>query len=152
MIKQHPDKSSKQLSVALFLFLAGAITRFLLAFSPVVSSDAATWQLFAESIRAHGLGYTYDTYSLQHSTRALFNHPPLAGLAVAGLLWLSDSVSFPFANALKLVTSVADIGIGFMVFRLVEHRTQSRTFGWWSAALYSLGLCQMMFPHYLRHP
>jgi hypothetical protein len=74
----------------------------------------------------------------------LFNHPPLAGLAMAGLLGVSDALSLPFPTALKLATALADMFTCLMVAKTVGSLARSQSLGWWAGSFYSVGLCQVL--------
>ena len=122
------------------LFLIGSLARLVLSLQPQSSPDAATWRLFAESILHHGLYETYTTYS----STPLFNHPPLAGLAAAGLLVVANTFSLPFSIALRLAASCADIATSLLLVLIGERLSLNRTNGWWLCACYSIGLCQIV--------
>jgi uncharacterized membrane protein len=121
---QAADRSGLIMAVAL---LAAAI-KIVIALTTLGTNDVIAFYEFAKAIETHGLSWTYE-----HSI--LFNHPPLIGYFLRGLIWLSHQpalehlgITFPFL--LRLPGIVADFCVVLLLLFLVREYPQLRPPTW----------------------
>lgn len=107
-----PPRSDRRGMIIAVAALAAAV-KIVIALLTLGTNDVVAFYEFAKAIEAHGLSWTYE-----HSI--LFNHPPLVGYLLRGLIWLSHQpaleqlgISFPFLFRLP------GIGADFLVVLLL---------------------------------
>ncbi|HEY5074590.1 MAG TPA: glycosyltransferase 87 family protein [Pyrinomonadaceae bacterium] len=100
----------------------------MIALATFGTNDVVAFYEFAKAIEAHGLTWTYE-----HSI--LFNHPPLVGYLLRGLIWLTHQpaleqlgISFPFL--LRLPGIAADFLVVLLLLFLGREYPQLRPPTW----------------------
>jgi Glycosyltransferase family 87 len=121
---QFADRSGLIIAVAAL----AAIIKILIALTTLGTNDVVAFYEFAKAIEAHGLIWTYE-----HSI--LFNHPPLTGYLLRGLIWLAHQssleqlgITFPFL--LRLPGIAADFGVVLALLSLIREHPQLRPPTW----------------------
>ncbi|HSP44636.1 MAG TPA: glycosyltransferase 87 family protein [Chthoniobacterales bacterium] len=126
----RPDQPRRayrsRLVIAVGVLAAGI--KIVIALTTLGTNDVIGFYQFAKAIETHGLVWIYD-----HSI--LFNHPPLVGYSLRGLIWLSHlpsleqlGISFPFL--LRLPGIVADFGVVLVLLFLGREYPQLRPPTW----------------------
>ena len=108
--------------------LLAAIIKIVIASTTLGTNDVVAFYEFAKAIETHGLVWTYDQ-------SILFNHPPLVGYWLRGLIWLAHQpslehlgISFPLL--LRLPGIAADFFVVLLLLFLVRECPQLRPPAW----------------------
>lgn len=106
-------RERKLVAVALAL---GLVLRAALALCSRGTNDIIAWEEFAKQVHEHGLAWMYA------NVRA-WNHPPLMGYMIAGLMSLATTFGWTFPPTFKLVPIAADLAACVMVFAIWYQKT-----------------------------
>jgi hypothetical protein len=99
----------------LFVGVLGLCARAYVVTKSRGCNDMGTWQTFAQEVRQHGLGTTYET-------DAMFNHPPLMGLMAASLDRLAERTGVRFEVWFKVPSLLADVLAATLTYLFVRRR------------------------------
>jgi uncharacterized membrane protein len=128
MTQADPPLPSDQSRLIIAVAALAAALKVLIALATFGTNDVVAFYEFAKAIEAHGLAWTYE-----HSI--LFNHPPLVGYLLRGLIWLTRQpaleelgISFPFL--LRLPGIIADFLVVLLLLFLVREYPQLRPPTW----------------------
>ena len=128
MTLSDPPQSADRSGLIIAVAVLAAVIKIVIALTTLGTNDVIAFYEFAKAIEAHGLVWTYE-----HSI--LFNHPPLIGYFLRGLLWLSHQpfleqfgITFPFL--LRLPGIVADFCVVLLLLFLGREYQQLRPPTW----------------------
>lgn len=128
MARPDPPLPSDRSGLIIAVAALAAALKILIALATFGTNDVVAFYEFAKAIEAHGLSWTYE-----HSI--LFNHPPLVGYLLRGLIWLTRQpaleqlgISFPFL--LRLPGIVADFLVVLLLLFLGREYPQLRPPAW----------------------
>ena len=119
------------------LIAAGAMARLFLVIFTEGTYDVAIWKGHAEAVLARGLVGAY-------TDNPELNHPPLACMAIAGLLSLSTKLGIPFRVLLRAPIAIADLGTAFVLFRVLRESP----YRWLVTGLYAVHPVAVIFSGY----
>jgi hypothetical protein len=108
--------------------VAAALVKVAIASFTLGSNDVIAFYQFAKALEAHGLPWTYE-----HSI--LFNHPPLVGYLLEGLVWLDHQPFFQengltFPLLLRLPGIAADFGVVLLLLPVIREYRHLRPPKW----------------------
>lgn len=108
--------------------LLAAIIKILIASTTLGTNDVVAFYEFAKAIETHGLAWTYDQ-------SILFNHPPLVGYWLRGLIWLArqpalEQLGISFPLLLRLPGIAADFFVVLLLLFLAGEYPQLRPPAW----------------------
>jgi hypothetical protein len=139
----HPDppQSADRTGLIIAIAALAAIIKILIALTTLGTNDVVAFYEFAKAIETHGLTWTYE-----HSI--LFNHPPLIGYLLRGLIWLAHQpsmqqlgISFPFL--FRLPGIAADFCVVLALLFLIREYPQLRP-PTWAVLLFAASPVSMM--------
>jgi Gpi18-like mannosyltransferase len=127
-MRPNEQQSRDPARLIIAVALLAAITKILIASTTLGTNDVVAFYEFAKAIETHGLAWTYDQ-------SILFNHPPLVGYWLRGLIWLAHQpalehlgISFPLL--LRLPGIAADFFVVLLLLFLVREYPQLRPPTW----------------------
>jgi uncharacterized membrane protein len=128
MTRPDPPQSADRSGLIIAVAVLAAVIKIVIALTTLGTNDVVAFYEFAKAIETHGLSWTYE-----HSI--LFNHPPMVGYFLRGLIWLSHQpsleqlgITFPFL--LRLPGIVADFCVVLLLLFLVREYPQLRPPTW----------------------
>lgn len=128
MAQSDPALPSDRSRLIIVVAALAAALKILIALATFGTNDVVAFYEFAKAIETHGLTWTYE-----HSI--LFNHPPLVGYLLRGLIWLTRQpaleqlgISFPFL--LRLPGIIADFLVVLLLVVLGRQYPQLRPPAW----------------------
>jgi uncharacterized membrane protein len=128
MAQPDPSLPTDRSRLIIAVAALAAALKILIALATFGTNDVVAFYEFAKAIEAHGLTWTYE-----HSI--LFNHPPLVGYLLRGLIWLTHQpaleqlgISFPFL--LRLPGIAADFLVVLLLLFLGREYPQLRPPTW----------------------
>jgi len=124
------------------LFAIGAVglaARFVLAWLSVGCYDITLWQGHARAILDQGIRQTF-------KTRALYNHPPLAGYWAALSLALAKGSTYRFSIWLKLPGLLVEVLSAVLIYRIAARK--DRLAGAKAFAAYGVSLTAILVAAY----
>ncbi len=142
MTRPEPPQSVDRTGLIIAVAALAAVIKILIALTTLGTNDVVAFYEFARAIETHGLTWTYE-----HSI--LFNHPPLIGYLLRGLIWLAHQpsvqqlgISFPFL--LRLPGIAADFCVVLALLSLIREYPAKHRPPTWALLLFAASPVSVM--------